>query len=394
MRHETGTMMRVPMFDLTAPSANELQRVLWRAPAMVATYLIEPDEAHVANAYLYICTDREYTLDKLAPAMRRNVRRGLKELEIMPITSEQILAYGYHAYRDFLRRAGLRAQTEEEFHRYVIWRGKPPGHVFLGAWKQRALASFLTVTELDEWVEIDGCFSADSLLHLRPNDALFFYILSHYMNNDSCRPVSYGVSSLQAVSNKDGLHIFKTKVGFQAKPVHRVFALHPLLRPLANRLTLWGIKTALRLKPDERALKKAEGMLASMLRRESFAATQSIIPLGRSGERIEDAKSAEEALCYRRRRIIRTGVICVTTEIELLPRAFRCSTLRRALVRFPSIFGSVISVKDGSYIQFRVRISLRDTGPVWTGRILIAKLKLRQPSTNSCRVFWLSFHDG
>jgi hypothetical protein len=204
-------------------------------------------------------------LEKLGSAMRRNVRRGLKELEIARLTAEQLLTQGYQAYCDWLRRSGLRKQTREDFCDQITRRARCPAHVFLGAWKDGEIASFLSLTELDEWVEIDGCFSTDALLNSRPNDALFFYALSHYMQNASCRAVSYGVSSIQADSNKDGLHTFKTKVGFEAIPVHRVFVLHPVLRPLANRITLWGINTALRLKPGERALKKAEGMLASML---------------------------------------------------------------------------------------------------------------------------------
>ncbi|TME05646.1 MAG: hypothetical protein E6I80_16190 [Chloroflexi bacterium] len=38
-----------------------------------------------------------------------------------------------------------------------------------------------------------------------------------------------------------------------------------LLRPLANRVTLWGVNTALRLQPEDQRLKKARGLLASIL---------------------------------------------------------------------------------------------------------------------------------
>jgi hypothetical protein len=159
----------------------------------------------------------------------------------------------------------LQPETRENFRSYFIVRASCPAHVFLGAWKDRSLASFLSITELDEWAEIDGCFSADALLHCRPNDALFFYALSRYMRKEGCRAVSYGVSSLQAVSNKDGLHAFKTKVGFEAVPIHRAFAFHPLVYLFANRLALWSINLALRLKPGDRRLKKAEGVLACIL---------------------------------------------------------------------------------------------------------------------------------
>jgi hypothetical protein len=54
-------------------------------------------------------------------------------------------------------------------------------------------------------------------------------------------------------------------VGFEARAVHRAFVAHPLLRPLVNPLTLWGVNTALRLRPGNRRLKKAGGVLACML---------------------------------------------------------------------------------------------------------------------------------
>jgi hypothetical protein len=121
------------------------------------------------------------------------------------------------------------------------------------------------VTEVEDWAEIDGCFSADALLKLRPNDTLLFSALSHYLVEGTCQVVSYGVSSLQAVSNMEGLHLFKKKVGFEARPVRRAFVLHPLLRPFANRLMQWSINTMLRFSPENRRLKKTEGVLASML---------------------------------------------------------------------------------------------------------------------------------
>jgi hypothetical protein len=259
---ERFAMIRFPVFELRPPSSQELRRVLWHGRAAVVTYLLQPDQTHQTNAYLYLCRDKNYALEKLSSAMRRNVRRGLKELEIGPLTTEQVISDGYEPYSDWLRRAKLQPQSRENFRNHFVERANCPVHVFWGAWKEGNLVSFLSVTELDEWVEVDGCFSADAFLHLRPNDALFFFTLSHYMNNRRCNAVSYGVSSLQAVSNKDGLHVFKTKLGFEAIPVCRAFAFHPLVRPFANRFTLGSIKIALRLRPEDRRLKKAEGVLA------------------------------------------------------------------------------------------------------------------------------------
>lgn len=235
---EPCALVRYPTFHLAPPTPSEVRQSLWRGRAAVLSYLLEPDELHPANVWLYLCTDRGYALKKLTPAMRRNVRRGFRELRITAITSDELLSYGMQAFCDTRRRVDLNDGTPEEFRRRFTLRARCPGHVFLGAWREDKLAAFLSITEVDDWAEIEGCFSVDSLLNFRPNDALMFSVLTHYLVERSCRVVSYGVSSIQAESNEAGLHTFKTKVGFEAKPVYRAFVLHPLLRPFANRLTL------------------------------------------------------------------------------------------------------------------------------------------------------------
>jgi hypothetical protein len=94
---------------------------------------------------------------------------------------------------------------------------------------------------------------------------LIYGVLTHYLIERKCRLVSSGVSSIQVESNTVGLHRFKTKVGFEARAVHQVFVAHQLLRPFVNRLTLWGVNTALQFRPRDRRLKKAGRMLACML---------------------------------------------------------------------------------------------------------------------------------
>jgi hypothetical protein len=263
--YQYGTMMRMPTYYLAPPTFQELQRVLWRGRVAVASYLLEPDEHHPANAWLYICTDQTYALEKLSPNGRRDVRRGLRELTIAPLTTEQLLTHGIQGFCETRHRLGLNDGTPEEFRLRFTSRASLPEHVFLGAWKDNRLAAFLSITEIDDWAEIDGSFSTDALRRYMPNDALIYSALSHYLVERKCHVVSYGTSSLQAESNTAGLHRFKTKVGFQARPVHRAFALHPFLRPFANRLTLWSVNTALRFRPGDLRLRKAGGMLASLL---------------------------------------------------------------------------------------------------------------------------------
>jgi len=265
VRHDAGAMMRVPRFHLGPVPTGQARDVTWRGRVAAASYLVPVDNDHPANAYVYVCTDREYALDKLPVAMRRNVRRGLKELRIAPLTSGELLMCGAQPFFDTRRRVGLSDGTADEFKRRFGWRSACRGHTFLGAWRGDQLAAFLSLIEVDDWMEIESCYSMNALLPFRPNDTLMYSAIFHYLRERQCRVVCYGLSSIQAENNAAGLFAFKLKVGFEAKAVHRVFALHPFLRPFVNRLTWRGMNVALRFWPRGRVLKKAEGMLAYVL---------------------------------------------------------------------------------------------------------------------------------
>lgn len=263
--YEFGALMRIPSFHVGPPAKGEVQQVLQDARLAVATYLLDPDESHPGNCWLYVCSDPSYGLEKLSSTMRRNVRRGLKELQIRPVTLEELLSHGAKAFCDTRRRVGLSDGTPKHFRERVLQRAKSKGHVFLGAWKDQKLAAFLSIAEVDDWVEIEGCFSCNSLLNFRPNDTLFFSALSQYLTERQCRIVSYGVSSIQEESNSETLHVFKTKVGFEARRVHRVFELHPFLRPFQTGMTLRLARMLLWLRPGNRLLKKIVGVLNNLV---------------------------------------------------------------------------------------------------------------------------------
>jgi len=264
-KYETGTVVRVPTFSLVQPQERELSHVLRESRSLIASYVLEPDASHPANAWLYLCADQEYELQKLKPAMRRDTRKGLRELRIAPLSTDQLLAHGCPAFCDARRRAGLSDGTAKEFVRHFNLRTQCKGHVFLGAWKDDNLAAFLSIVEVADWAEIVGCYSRDDFLSAQPNSVLIYTALSQCLAEAKRSHVSYGLSSIQTVSKKAGLHAFKTKVGFVAKPVHRAFMLHPVIRPLMNRLTLAGMHTLLRMQPGNRLLKKAHGLCSLLV---------------------------------------------------------------------------------------------------------------------------------
>jgi hypothetical protein len=262
---ERGAMIRIPLFYTDEPEPEEIRNLFRQTRAFAINYVREVDANHPANAWLYLCQDQSYSIQKLGKNTRKSLRRVVDEVTITHLTYDELLTHGSKAFCDTRLRVGLSDGTEAEFQRRFKALARVPGHVYLGAWKDNQLAAFVSLIVVDDWVELEGSFSMNAYRNCRPNDTLVHYILTHYLVEQKRRVVCSGLSSLQAESNEEGLHAFKTKMGFEAIPVHRHVVLHPLLCPFANNLTAFGVNTLLRFIPDSRLLKKAGGMLDLLL---------------------------------------------------------------------------------------------------------------------------------
>jgi hypothetical protein len=260
---------RLPTFDLTVPSPEEVDQALLGTRALIASYATEADATSRANTWLYLCDDRHYSLQQRPAAMRRNVRRASRELVVAPLSSAEVMTYGHRAFCDTRWRNALDDGSLAGFYRYFARHVGLPGREYLGAWREGQLAGFVTIVRVDDWAEL-GLFSMTSMLPYRPNDALLYATLSSYLAAPDCRVVCYGLSSIEPGCTSSGLHRFKVKVGFEAKPVHRVFVLRRGLRSFASRLTLrsalFTIDAAIRIRPRNRRLKKLGGRLGAILR--------------------------------------------------------------------------------------------------------------------------------
>jgi hypothetical protein len=259
---ERFSMQRQPVFALHPPSREETTRVFKRSHAAILSFVVKPSDVCDPNSSLYLCTDQEYSLKKLGRGARYDTSRGLNELKIKFLEQSELLKLGKQAYCDTLARAGLSVDSREPFE--VRFRQPRTESRYLGALRGDQLAAFFLVTEVDDWVSMGG-YSANEFLPLRPNNALVFYVLHHYLVETKFRVVSYGLSSIQAVSKAEGLHKFKLKMGFESVPVHRAFVFNPLLRPFVNRVS-WGLVNGiLKVAPNHPMLKKAEGALRMAL---------------------------------------------------------------------------------------------------------------------------------
>lgn len=265
LRSETLAMIRFPTFKMARPSLAEIRHVLWKAPAAVVSYVVDPDEHHPANTLLYVCQNQSYDIEKLSKPARRDVRRALRNLEIGAVDWRVVLDKGTRAFSDTVTRLGLSNNSPKDFRRRYGQFSRNPYHKVVGAWKEDSLVAFMTLIVVGDWVEIEGSFFSDAYKRFCPSNGLVHYVLDYYLAQCKFKTVSYGMRSVQEGDEKSGLHAYKTKVGFEARPAHRVFVVHPLLRLVVNRLMLKGINAALRVRPGDRRLRKAAGMLSALV---------------------------------------------------------------------------------------------------------------------------------
>ena len=261
---EWAALERQPLFCFDIPSTREIRALLWHTRSVVASYVLPADDAHPGNSWLYLCENRDYRLEDLASAARRDARRALRAFRYEFIDAATLLAHGARAFCDTRTRVGLSDGTLQVFQDYIGMLSLNPACKFVGAWCGERLAAYLWMSLVDDWAAI-AAYAANEDLRSCPNNGLIHFALDYCLTQGRCSLVTYGLTSIQEVNRTVTLDYFKKKVGFEARPVYRAFVYHPLLRPLVNPLTYWILRRCSRLFPHSPTLRKAAGLLATSL---------------------------------------------------------------------------------------------------------------------------------
>lgn len=256
--------LRYPTNDVAPVSDEERRELLWKARFPVLQYHELAGDTP-ANASLYLCSDKGYSLESLSSNNRSKVRRGLKRLEVRQITAEEVIEAGYDSYCDTRTRHGSTMMSPAEFRANWERQRVVPDRQIWGAWSGMELAAFGTVHLCGRWAAISATVS--NTVHLKdyPNHALFFTMLEHLMGLPEIETVSYGLSSLRSETARESLHAFKVSIGLEAVPVRRQVVLHPLLRPVVNRPGLAGARLLERAIPGSRIPRAARASIEFLL---------------------------------------------------------------------------------------------------------------------------------
>ncbi len=330
VRFHRWAFMRYPPNDTSPVESAEASELFRGAGAPVISHHRYPRGCETPNAILYLCRDREYDISKLSANNRSKVRRGLKRLIVRQVTPFEVARTGYASYADTCKRNGITPISHEAF--VAKWQGgeRKPSREIWAALAGDEIAALGVVHLCGHWAEIASTSSADAHLHDYPNHALFYTLLRDLMHRDGVESVSYGLSSVQAASNRDTLHHFKLSVNLEAIPVVRSIGVNPILRPVINTGTRAVARALERRFPGAILVRTARGALDLMTEgeriRSSPERSDGIYPIG-----LEETVAVAEL----------HGRVGFSGDLSSQLGASFCAAMYRAYCRESSGFGFV-----------------------------------------------------
>lgn len=247
-----------PYHWVIQPDEVEIRALIRRSRALVLRYST-PVEQPGMISYHIVYTAPEYTLEGLDRRTRQNVRKGLKNCRVEPISMERLADEGWSLEEDTVKRQGRnvtveRAKWVQRYHAAADL----PGFEAWGALVGDRLAATLLTCQIDDCCEMISQQCHRDFLSARVNNALIYVVTETMVRRPGVREIFYTMQSLDAPPSVDE---FKLRMGYTARAVRQrvVFGtrLAPLLVPAASAL----LSGAARLQPENPSLPKLQGVL-------------------------------------------------------------------------------------------------------------------------------------
>jgi len=166
------------------------------------------------------------------------VRQGLKNCVVRPLDFGLLQCAGGAINRGVFERQGrtgpLFLRDQKSWEQYLERCKNTAGVEAYGAFAGDELCAYTLIVRVDDYAYTYHPFADTNRLHLRPMNALIFWVTQRLLEEPGIRRVSYGLESLVA---QPALEEFKSGMGFKAVPIGRRIVLNPLARPLLSRST-------------------------------------------------------------------------------------------------------------------------------------------------------------
>lgn len=253
------TFQAFPYHWLIEPEDEELSDFLKKQKGIGLRYSSPLSAKQGKISYHAVYEKSKYDYDDLGKWARKNVRRGLSNCIVEPISFERLAEDGYELQIDTLNRQGRNLEITP-----AIWRNRClsasdlPGFTGWGAFVDSKLAASVITFEMEDcgymlYQQCKRCYLEDHV-----NNALGFVVTQFLLNRTNIKSILYGLHSLDAPASVDE---FKFRMGYVAKPVRQRVVFNPASAPFFNKLTYSGLSTVHKIFPDNPTFAKAEGMM-------------------------------------------------------------------------------------------------------------------------------------
>ena len=258
-----GVYQAFPYHHVITPSDEELSEMFSRHRAVALRYSMPSNSEKGCPSYAIRFDGENYDLEMLGHRTRKNVRRGLRECVIEPITFQTLVDEGWPLRLDALERQGRHLNiTRETWAERYLKAADLPGFNVWGARVGGQFAGYVITFQMEDCLCVIDHQSHRQYLDLNVNNALTYTVSKDAISQARARTLFYGLESLDA---PESVSEFKFRMGYAAYPIRQRVVFNPRVAPLANRLSYRLVKVMSRLQPANRRYAKASGMLRVFL---------------------------------------------------------------------------------------------------------------------------------
>src|SRR6266536_4274134 len=223
------------------PGKEELRELMLRHRFIGLRYSMPPEVEIGTPSYHAVYNRADYDFESLSAWARKNVRRGLRECRVEPISFERYVRDGWEMRIDTLARQDRHLkESQEQWQQKYSAAADLPGFEVWAAQVGSRLAATLVIFRMDDWFYMVYQQCHRDFLRAHAPNALSFAVTQDLIRRPGVRGVFYGLQSLDAPESVDE---FKFRMGYEAQPVKQRICFHPAITPFVNRATHAVVKS-------------------------------------------------------------------------------------------------------------------------------------------------------
>ncbi len=207
----------LPHIELSI-NRNKIREALLDTKALFAYWTDDWNRASESEWWWTICDDINYDINNLENSSgKRGIRKGLSMCSVHRIEINEFADITYSIFAKSQKSYGLndsQIQTKEQYKNKILRFGNYDGFETWGAFTKEGLAAFASCVFIDNAVSLGSTKSDPELHKYYPNNALFYYITKHYLQE---RGAFYITNGNRTLLHSTTINDFLIRMGYRKK---------------------------------------------------------------------------------------------------------------------------------------------------------------------------------